>query len=103
MTAEEDRDRRCGSRCGQCAQPRIGDPIGQEQIRGQSVLRDVGLERVPIVNVENACASGSSAFREAVIAIRAGVADRVLAVGFEKMFVDDRDRSLSALESAVER
>src|SRR6185436_5957377 len=45
---------------------------GQEQIRGQAALRDVGLERVPIVNVENACASGSSAFREASLAIRAG-------------------------------
>lgn len=75
---------------------------GQEQIRGQSVLRDVGLERVPIVNVENACASGSSAFREAVIAVRAGAADTVLAVGFEKMFVDDRERSLAALESAAD-
>ncbi len=53
---------------------------GQEQIRGQTVLREVGIERVPIVNVENACASGSTAFRQAVIAIRAGVADIVLAV-----------------------
>ena len=75
---------------------------GQEQIRGQATLRDVGIERVPIVNVENACASGSSAFREACIAVRAGVADTVLAVGFEKMFVDDRDKSLSALESAAD-
>lgn len=75
---------------------------GQEQIRGQSVLRDVGVERVPIVNIENACASASTAFREAVIAIRAGAADRVLVVGFEKMFVDDRDRSLAALESAAD-
>lgn len=75
---------------------------GQEQIRGQTVLRDVGIERVPIVNVENACASGSTAFREAVIAVRAGVADCVLALGFEKMFVDDRDRSLAALESAAD-
>jgi acetyl-CoA acetyltransferase len=75
---------------------------GQEQIRGQSVLREVGIERVPVVNVENACASGSTAFREAVIAIRAGVADTVLAVGFEKMFVEDRDLSLKALESAAD-
>jgi acetyl-CoA acetyltransferase len=75
---------------------------GQEQIRGQSVLREIGVERVPIVNVENACASGSSAFREAVLAIRAGAADVVLVVGFEKMFVDDRDRSLAALESAAD-
>lgn len=75
---------------------------GQEQIRGQTVLREVGLERVPVVNVENACASGSTAFREAVIAVRAGAAERVLVIGFEKMFVDDRDRSLSALESAAD-
>jgi acetyl-CoA acetyltransferase len=75
---------------------------GQEQIRGQSVLREVGIERVPVVNIENACASASSAFREAVMAIRAGAVDVALAVGFEKMFVDDRDRSLDALESAAD-
>jgi acetyl-CoA acetyltransferase len=75
---------------------------GQEQIRGQSVLREVGLERVPIVNIENACASGSSALRQAVLTIRAGAAQRVLVVGFEKMFVGDRERSLNALESAAD-
>jgi acetyl-CoA acetyltransferase len=75
---------------------------GQEQIRGQSVLREVGIERVPIVNVENACASGSTALRQAILAIRAGSADVALAVGFEKMFVGDLDRSLNALESAAD-
>lgn len=75
---------------------------GQEQIRGQSVLRDIGLERVPVVNIENACASGSSAFREGVLAIRAGAAEVVLVIGFEKMFVGDRDKSLAALESAAD-
>lgn len=75
---------------------------GQEQIRGQSVLRDAGIERVPVVNVENACASGSSAFREALLAIRAGAYDTVLALGFEKMYVGDRERSLAALESAAD-
>lgn len=75
---------------------------GQEQIRGQSVLREVGIDRVPVVNVENACASGSSAVREGVLAIRAGAARTVLVVGFEKMFVGDRDRSLAALESAAD-
>ena len=73
---------------------------GQEQIRGQAALRDVGIERIPIVNVENACASGSTAFRQAVLAVRSGAADIVLAVGFEKMFVSDRARTLDALESA---
>ena len=75
---------------------------GQEQIRGQSALRDIGIERVPVINIDNACAGGSSAFREAVLAIRAGAADVALAVGFEKMFVADRDKSLAALESAAD-
>lgn len=75
---------------------------GQEMVRGQSALRDVGIEHVPVVNVENACAGGSSALREAVMAIRSGAAEVALAVGFEKMFVDDRDRSLAALETAAD-
>jgi acetyl-CoA acetyltransferase len=76
---------------------------GQEQIRGQSVLRDVGIEQIPIVNVENACASGSTAFREAVIAVMAGVVDNALVVGFEKMFVRDLGRTLSALQTAADQ
>jgi acetyl-CoA acyltransferase len=75
---------------------------GQEMIRGQATLREIGMERVPILNVENACASGSSALRQAVLAIRAESADIVLAVGFEKMFTDNRDRALDALESAAD-
>jgi len=75
---------------------------GQEMIRGQSVLGEVGIERIPVVNIENACAGGSSAFREAVLAIRAGAARKVLVVGFEKMFVEDLDRSLNALETAAD-
>jgi acetyl-CoA acyltransferase len=75
---------------------------GQEMIRGQSVLREIGIERIPIVNIENACAGGSSALRQAILTIRAGAADIVLAVGFEKMFVEDRGRTLEALESAAD-
>ena len=75
---------------------------GQEQIRGQTTLRDLGLERVPMVNVENACASASTALRLAVLAVRSGAARRVLAVGFEKMYVEDRGRTLNALETAAD-
>ena len=75
---------------------------GQEQIRGQSILREVGLEGVPVTNVENACASGSTALREAILAIRAGSCDVALAVGFEKMFVGNLDVTLNALESAAD-
>jgi acetyl-CoA acetyltransferase len=75
---------------------------GQEQIRGQTVLRDVGIDRVPVVNVENACASASTAFAQAATAIRAGDVRVALVVGFEKMFVQDTGRSLDALESAAD-
>lgn len=75
---------------------------GQAQIRGQTVLRDIGIEGIPIVNVENACAGGSTAFREAILTIQAGAADVVLALGFEKMFVDDRVETLRALRSAAD-
>lgn len=43
---------------------------GQEMIRGQVALRYSGLMGKPIVNVENACASGSTAFHLACQAIR---------------------------------
>jgi acetyl-CoA acyltransferase len=75
---------------------------GQEQVRGQTVVRDLGLEGVPVVNVENACASGSTAFREAVMAVSAGFAEVVLVLGHEKMYVEDRARSLEALRSAAD-
>lgn len=75
---------------------------GQEQVRGQTVLRDVGIEGVPVINVENACASGSTALREADLAVRAGAARTVLAVGFEKMFFQDRELTLTALRSAAD-
>jgi acetyl-CoA acyltransferase len=75
---------------------------GQEQIRGQSVLREVGVERVPVVNIENACASGSTALHHAVLGLRSGAYRTALVVGFEKMFVNDRDRTLDALESAAD-
>ncbi|MBS1676363.1 MAG: thiolase family protein [Actinobacteria bacterium] len=75
---------------------------GQEMVRGQAVMREVGIERIPIVNVENACAGGSTALRQAILEIAAGAAEIVLAVGFEKMFVNDRTRTLDALQSAAD-
>lgn len=73
---------------------------GQHQIRGQSVLRDVGIEGVPVVNIDNACAGGSTALHAATTAVLAGRVDVALAIGFEKMFVDDRTATLDALQSA---
>src|SRR5208337_3826615 len=52
---------------------------------GQRVTNRVGANGMPIINVENACATGSTAFFQAVMAVRSGMADAALAVGFEKM------------------
>jgi len=52
---------------------------------GQRVLQEIGMTGVPVVNCSNACATGATAFREAWMAIKAGVYDVVLAVGVEQM------------------
>jgi len=72
---------------------------GQLMIRGQIALRDMGIEGIPVVNVENACASASTAFSMANQFLRAGDGDVVLAVGAEKMFSTDRERMFSVFDS----
>jgi acetyl-CoA C-acetyltransferase len=51
----------------------------------QRALSGVGLNGIPIVTVENACASGSTAFHEACVAVDSGRYDSVLAVGVEHL------------------
>ncbi len=77
-----------------------GHMEGQNMIRGQIALRAMGIGGIPVVNVENACASGSSAFTLAVNHLRAGAADVALAVGAEKMYSSDRDKMFSVFDSA---
>lgn len=62
----------------------------QHSIRGQVALTANGLEKIPITNVENACASGSTALHGAWTAIKAGLYDCVLAIGAEKLYDEDR-------------
>jgi acetyl-CoA acetyltransferase len=62
---------------------------GQEMVRGQVALRSMGIDGIPIVNCENACATGSTAFHLAWQAISGGHADLVLAVGAEKLCMED--------------
>ncbi|MFC5973338.1 thiolase domain-containing protein [Halomarina salina] len=52
---------------------------------GPAVADHVGLDGIPVTRVENACAAGGSAVRQAVNAVRAGSADVVLAGGVEVM------------------
>src|SRR5256886_9280303 len=75
---------------------------GQEAIRGQVVLRHTGLMGVRIVNVENACASASTAFHLAWMAVASGLYDCVLALGVEKLSDPDKAKSLRAFNAAVD-
>src|ERR1700694_3450956 len=73
---------------------------GQHMIAGQVALNAAGLSRIPIVNVENACASGSSAFHLAYAYVKAGLSDVALAVGAEKMHSDDRKKTFAVFNGA---
>lgn len=52
---------------------------------GQRILGLIGQTGIPVVNTANACATGATAFREAWMAVKAGVCDVALAVGVEQM------------------
>ena len=73
---------------------------GQHSIRGEIALLPLALGNTPVVNVENACASASTAFNMAVTHIRAGMSDVSLAVGAEKMYSQDRALSFSIFDGS---
>lgn len=75
---------------------------GQECIRGQVVLRSVGMGQIPVVNVENACASASTAFNQAAAMVTGGLYDCVLALGVEKLYHTDKAKSFAAFSGAVD-
>src|ERR1700683_3243282 len=52
---------------------------------GQRLQKQIGQTGVPTFNVTNACATGATALRVAMMAIKAGEADMGLAVGAEKL------------------
>ncbi|MEW5723870.1 MAG: thiolase family protein [Thermodesulfobacteriota bacterium] len=68
---------------------------GQGLLIGQLVLRELGITRIPITRVENGCATGSCAFREAWFKVAAGECDVALAFGVEQMNVAGSDKMLS--------
>ena len=73
---------------------------GQHSIRGEIALQKFSFDRIPIVNVENACASASTAFNLACTQIKAGGCDVVLAVGAEKMYSEDRAKSFAVFNGS---
>lgn len=75
---------------------------GQECIRGQVILRSIGIGQLPVINVENACASASTAFHQACAMVTAGIYDVVLALGAEKLYHEDKRKSFAAFSGAVD-
>ncbi len=79
-----------------------GIMTGQEQIKAQVTLSAMGIDTIPMYNVENACASSSSALHLAWTSVGAGLYDCALVVGFEKLYDQDKLKSFMALGTAVD-
>jgi acetyl-CoA acyltransferase len=61
----------------------FGNLMGQNS--GQMLQKQIGQTGIPVYNVSNACATGATALRTAIMAIKAGETDAGLAVGVEKL------------------
>jgi len=62
-----------------------GNLLGGPGGFGQMLQKQIGQTGVPVYNVQNACATGATALRTAIMAIKAGEAQMGLAVGVEKL------------------
>lgn len=74
----------------------------QHSIRGEVILRGMGIGNIPVTNVENACAGGSTALHLAYTGIRAGMYDCALALGSEKITHENKFMSLSAYSTCMD-
>ena len=76
---------------------------GQHSIRAQVALQGTPLSGTAMINVENACAGGSTALHLAGLAVRSGQYRRVLALGADKLFVpDDPGKTFGAFATALD-
>ena len=76
---------------------------GQHSVRGQHAMREAGLNGIPLINIENACASGSTALNQAWLAVASGQVDVALAVGAEKLYHPDKSLAFAAMASALDQ
>ena len=76
---------------------------GQDSVRGQHALRATGLAGLPIINIENACASGSTALNQAWLAVASGQVDAAIAVGTEKLVDPDKGKAFALMTSALDQ
>jgi len=84
---------------GNCA---AGIVTGQESIRGQVILSSIGLGKVPIIHMENACGSSSTALNQACMMVFAGYYDVALVLGVEKLYHENKAISYAAFAGAVD-
>lgn len=89
---------------GNCA---MGTLWKQDNVRGHvclSPLVEDGLfpERVPVINVEGACATASMAFHGAWKDILSGQCDVSLAIGVDKFYHPDKELVLAAYEQGID-
>lgn len=76
----------------------------QHSIRGQVALRPMGISAIPIVNLENACAGGATAFHEAWMSVAGEFYDVVLAVGADKFYYpQDKEQQFRAIAMGVDQ
>ncbi|MFC1895907.1 thiolase family protein [Thermodesulfobacteriota bacterium] len=94
-----EKDQLQGAWVGNAAQ---GVLQGQESIRGQIVLRHMGIGGIPVINVENACASSATALNGAWAMVALGEMEVALVVGMEKMFFEDRSLVLKAFTGGMD-
>ena len=66
-------------------------------------MREAGLNGIPLINIENACASGSTALNQAWLAVASGYVDVALAVGAEKLYHPDKQLTFAAMGSALDQ
>ena len=62
-----------------------GNLMGAAAGVGQQLQKQIGQTGIPVYNVANACATGATALRTAIMAVKAGECDMGLAVGVEKL------------------
>ncbi len=75
---------------------------GQHSIKGQVLLFPLGIQKIPITNVENACAGASTAFHLAWMSVASGLYDVGLALGVEKLTHVDKELSLKSFMSSMD-
>jgi acetyl-CoA acetyltransferase len=84
---------------GNAAAPVI---TGQVCIAGQVIMSSLGLGRVPVVNVENACATSSTALQQAASMVTLGGYDVVLAFGVDKLYHSERQRAYKVFDGCTD-